>query len=181
MKDPEDNVTALLQDRSDSAREKLMKAVYGELRKIAAKAMRRERPGHTLQPTALVHEAYQKLVDQRVQWQSRAHFYGVAAQVMRRVLVDHARRRAAKRRGGGAEKIAIVEEATPPADVELIALDTALTELAGFDADQARLVELRYFGGLTAEEAAEAMGISRATLEREWALARAWLHKRLSE
>jgi len=181
-----EDVTGLLlrwSDGQEGARERLMRLVYGELKKIAARHLRGERADHTLQPTALVHEAYQKLIDQhRVRWQNRAHFYAVAARLMRRVLVDHARRRLAQRRGAGAEKVSLDDEdvagTLPEADV--IALDDALVELATFDADQARIVELRYFAGLTAEEAAEALGISRATLMREWAVARAWLHRRLS-
>jgi RNA polymerase sigma factor (TIGR02999 family) len=178
-----DDVTALLLKWSDGkARDRLISTVYGELRKIAARHLRRERPDHTLQPTALVHEAYEKLIDQRrVRWQNRAHFYGVAAQVMRRILVDHARRRAAQKRSGG-ERVTLdgAAGAETPADVEVIALDDALAELATFDPGQARIVELRYFAGLTADDAAEAMGVSRSTLQREWALARAWLHRRLS-
>jgi RNA polymerase sigma factor (TIGR02999 family) len=187
MAGPTSNVTGLLlrwNQGVEEAREQLIPLVYSELRKLAARSLRGERAGHTLQPTALVHEAYQKLIDQRsVEWQNRAHFYGVAAGLMRRILVDHARRRNARRRGGGAEKVPDVEDAAGavgPRDVDLVALDHALLELASFDPQQARIVELRYFGGLSLEETAEAAGISRATVHREWTLARAWLRQRLT-
>jgi RNA polymerase sigma factor (TIGR02999 family) len=148
--------------------------------------MRRERPGHTLQATALVHDAFLKLVDQtRVDWQDRAHFFAIASQAMRRILVDHARARAAAKRGAGAARVssdvtAIAGEERPLSPEDLLSLDDALRELAAIDADQARIVELRYFGGLTIDEAAEALGISPATLKREWSLARAWLRRRLT-
>ena len=182
-------VTRLLgeirQGRAGAAGE-VLPLVYGELRAIADRYMRRERAGHTLQATVLVHDAFLKLVDQtRVQWQDRAHFFAVASQAMRRILVDHARARRAGKRGAGAEHVPAAdtvvlahEPALSPED--LLALDTALTELAAFDAHQARIVELRYFGGLSIEETAEALGISPATVKREWAMARAWLHRRLT-
>jgi len=182
-------VTRLLGDlrrgRAEAAGE-VLPLVYGELRAIADRYMRRERAGHTLQATALVHDAFLKLVDQtRVQWQDRAHFFAVASQAMRRILVDHARARHAGKRGAGAAHVPVAdtvvlahEPALSPED--LLALDTALTELAAFDPHQARIVELRYFGGLSIEETAEALGISPATVKREWALARAWLHRRLT-
>jgi len=155
------------------------------LRRIAAGYLRRERDGHTLQPTALVNEAYMRLVDQRdVTWQNRAHFLGIAAQVMRRILVDHARARLTAKRGGGVAPITLAGAAHGGAqetdDVDLLALHDALERLAALDPEQARLVELRYFGGLTIEETAEALGVSPATVKREWALARAWLRRELS-
>jgi RNA polymerase sigma-70 factor (ECF subfamily) len=190
MDEPWDRpVTRLLADlragRSDAI-EQVLPLVYDELRSIAARHMRRERPGHTLQATALVHDAFLKLVDQtRVEWQDRAHFFAIASQAMRRILVDHARARAAGKRGAGAERVStddtvVLGNQHPLSPEELISLDTALEELAAVDAGQARIVELRYFGGLTIEEAAEAVGISPATLKREWSLARAWLRRRLT-
>ena len=169
-----------------SAGERLLPAVYAELRRQAARAMRRESSEHTLQATALVHEAYLRLVDQRrVVWRSRAHFFGVAAQVMRRILVDHARERRAAKRGGGLPPLALGDAdaaAAPAAEqgVDVLALHEALERLAALDPDQARLVELRYFGGLSIEETAEALGVSPATVKREWAIARAWLRRELS-
>lgn len=182
------DVTGLLlawRQGDSSAHERLLAAIYEELRRQAARAMRREGE-HTLQPTALVHEAWLRLVDQtRVEWRSRAHFLGTAAQMMRRVLVDHARGRHAAKRGGeqlqvslGAADHAVAGSADDSA-VELLALHEALERLAALDADQARLVELRYFGGLTIEETAEALDVSPATVKREWAVARAWLRREL--
>ena len=147
--------------------------------------MRRESAGHTLQATALVHEAYLRLVDQRrVVWRNRAQFFGVAAQLMRRILVDHARERRAAKRGGGMPQLALDEAAAaaPTADegMDVLALHDALERLAALDLEQARLVELRYFGGLSIEETAEALDVSPATVKREWALARAWLRRELS-
>jgi RNA polymerase sigma factor (TIGR02999 family) len=167
---------------SEAARDQLLPLLYRELRGIAARSMRSERPDHTLQPTALVHETWFKLIDQqRVQWRNRAHFFGVAAALMRRILVDHARKRGAQRRGGGADKLSL--EGVPgaePQGVDVLALDSALEELSRLDEKQARIVELRFFGGLSAEETAEAVGLSRATVYREWDLAKAWLHRRLT-
>lgn len=182
------DVTGLLlqwNQGKEEARERLIPLVYRELRKLANQSLKSERSEHTLQPTALVHEAYQKLVDQRrVRWRNRAHFFAVAAGLMRRILVDHARRHRAQRRGGDAQRLSISEDLVGAADsrpeVDLIALDDALLELATLDPGQARIVELRFFGGLSAEETAEAVGVSRATVQREWAMARAWLHGRLS-
>jgi RNA polymerase sigma factor (TIGR02999 family) len=168
-----------------AAAERLVPAVYAELRRQAARAMRREGES-TLQTTALVHEAYLRLVDQRrVVWKSRAHFFGIAAQLMRRILVDHARGRHAAKRGGGLQQLALDDaDAAVPASadegVEVIALHEALERLAALDPAQARLVELRYFGGLNIEETAEALGVSPATVKREWAIARAWLRRELS-
>jgi len=158
--------------------------VYGELRKLAAQRLRRERPDHTLQPTALVHEAYIRLVDQRrVHWQNRAHFYGTAAHVMRRILVDRARARKADKRGGAWERVTLVGDKTSNAanDVDVLVLNDALERLAALDAQQERIVELRYFGGLTLDETAAVIGISTATVKREWAIARAWLRAELAD
>ena len=160
----------------------LVPLVYDELRRLAEYHLRRERPDHTLQATALVHEAYLKLVDKPdARWQDRAHFFAVAAQAMRRVLVDHARARLGPKRAGGQAAITLTEarlEADePPLDV--LALDLALERLAARDAQQSRVVELRFFGGLTIEETAEVLGISPATVKREWAMARAWLRREL--
>ena len=162
----------------------LLPMVYGELRKLAAQRLRRERPDHTLQPTALVHEAYIRLVDQRrVHWQNRAHFYGAAAHVMRRILVDRARARKADKRGGAWERITLVGDKTSNAanDVDVLVLNDALERLAALDAQQERIVELRYFGGLTLDETAAVIGISTATVKREWAIARAWLRAELAD
>jgi len=166
------------------ALEDLLPLVYGELRRLAAQRLRWERPDHTLQPTALVHEAYIRLVDQRrVRWQNRAHFYGVAAQVMRRILVDRARKRGADKRGAGWQRVTLIGDKTPKGsrDVDVLALDDALQRLAALDPQQERIVELRYFGGLTLDETAEVIGISTATVKREWAIARAWLRAQLSD
>ncbi len=160
-------------------RARLMSIVYRDLRSLAARALKRERRDHTLQPTALVHEAYRKLVDQRaVHWQNRAHFYALAATLMRRILVDHARRRAALLKARDAGGV-LEPDAGRPRDVDVIAIDGALEELARFDQRQARIVELRFFAGLSVEETAEAVGLSRATVNREWTIARAWLRDRL--
>jgi RNA polymerase sigma factor (TIGR02999 family) len=180
------DVTSLLLDwsrgRAD-ALDKLMPVVYEELRLVAKAHLGRERREHTLQATDLVHEAYLKLVDQRhVDWKNRAHFFAVAARLMRRVLVDHARARLAQKRGGGAAHVTFDETlklGTPDADVTLLALDDALTELGTFDARQARTVELRYFAGLTVDEAAVALGVSGMTVKRDWTVAKAWLKLRL--
>lgn len=182
-----DDVTGLLlawAAGDPNAVDALLPIVYAELRRQAERAMRREAAGHTLQPTALVHEAYLRLVDQaRVPWQNRAQFFGIAARCMRRVLVDHARARGAAKRGGPGIRAALddanaaVEEPAPM----IVAVHEALERLAALDAEQARLVELRYFGGLTIEETAAVLGISPATVKREWAVARAWLRRELSE
>jgi RNA polymerase sigma factor (TIGR02999 family) len=167
----------------ERARDELVSAVYGELRRRAGAYLRHERPGHTLQPTALVHEVYLRLVDQKsVRWESRSQFFGLAAQLMRRVLVDHARARSAGKRGGGLMPVTFDEEvAGPGAGVDVAALDEALLALAALDARQGRVVELRYFGGLSIEETAEVIGISPATVKREWALAKSWLFRELSK
>src|SRR5688572_12347775 len=172
------------------ALDRLLPAVYAELRRQARLALRHESAGHTLQPTALVHEAYLRLVDQRqARWESRGHFFAVAAQAMRRILVDHARARRRAKRGGGAVVVALSDADAEAADgltgaaaagVDPIDLDDALTRLAAVDPAKARLVELRYFAGLSVPEAAEALGVSRATVGREWAVARAWLRRELA-
>ncbi len=168
-----------------SAGEALMAAVYDELHRQAARAMARETPEHTLQATALVSEAYLRLIDQRrVQWRNRAHFFGVAAQLMRRILVDHARTRQAAKRGGGVRQLTLGDgvsagEMPDESGVDVLALHHVLERLAAIDPNQARIVELRYFGGLTIEDTAEAMGVSPATIKREWAVARAWLRREL--
>ena len=180
----EPDLTALLRDASEgdqTALDRLMPLVYGELRKIAASYLRQERKDHTLQPTALVHEAYLRLTHQKdVAWQNRAHFYGIAAQMMRRILVDHARKRQAAKRDASAWKVATAEvdggaESAP----ELLALDRALEELEKIDPQQAKIVELRFFGGLTVEETAEVAGISPRTVKREWRTAKAWLRREI--
>jgi RNA polymerase sigma factor (TIGR02999 family) len=178
-------VTELLlrwRDGDKAARERLMQLVYRELRRRAAAYLRRERVGHTLQPTALVHEAYLRLVDQdRVVWQNRAHFLAIAASMMRRVLMDHGRRQKARKRGGAGTRVTLGEAISPvaPRGLDLLALDEALVELAALDEQQARIVELRALGGLSVEETAEVLGISPATVKRHWAFALAWLQHRL--
>jgi RNA polymerase sigma-70 factor (ECF subfamily) len=184
---PPGGVTALLQDVTagkQDAFDRLLPLVYDELRRVAARYLRRERPNHTLQPTALVHESYLRLVDQRaVHWQNRAHFFAIAAQAMRRILIDEARCHRRSKRGGGERHLSLgeVEPASQARSVDLLALDQALGRLAVRDARQARVVELRYFGGLTIEEAAEVIGISEATVRREWTMAKAWLRRELSD
>lgn len=161
----------------------LMPLVYGELRRLAAHYLRGERPGQTLQPTALVHEAYLRLLKDRPdRWQNRAHFSAIAAHAMRQILIDRARARDALKRGGGQPRVTFDESLpvqAPDGSIDLLALDAALERLAALDPQQARIVELRYFGGLTIEETAEAMGASPATIKRHWTLARAWLLKEL--
>jgi RNA polymerase sigma factor (TIGR02999 family) len=163
------------------AMERLLPVVYDQMRRLAAAYLRNERPGHTLQPTALAHEAFLRIVVQKdVAWQSRAHFLGVAAQAMRRILVDHARRRKALRRGGGRTILSLEESGADSHQVPFDDLDRALLDLARLSERQARVVELRYFGGLTIEETAEVMGTSPMTVKRDWTLARAWLFRELS-
>jgi RNA polymerase sigma factor (TIGR02999 family) len=165
------------------ARDELVPVVYRELRRRAGAYLRRERPDHTLQPTALVHEAYVRLMGQeRVAWQNRAHFFAMAAQMMRRVLIDHARERQAAKRPGAAVKVVLDDRvgATQPRDCELMALDQALVELARIDPRQGQIMELRYFGGLSEQEVAAVLSISRATVTREWHTARAWLYRRMT-
>jgi RNA polymerase sigma factor (TIGR02999 family) len=184
---PSANVTQLLAAWGAGDREALdalLPAVYTELRRQAQRALQREAAGHTLQPTALVHEAYLRLVDQRpARFESRSQFFGVAARCMRQVLVDAARTRQAAKRGGGAHAVTLSDVgaagAAPERDVDVIALDEALERLAALDPDQARLVELRYFAGLTLDETAAALGVSPATVSREWSVARRWLRREL--
>ena len=180
------DVSALLQawGRGDlRARDQLTPLVYSELRRRAAAYLRHERPNHTLQPTALVHEAYVRLIDQhRVAWQNRAQFFGIAAQMMRRILVDHARAHQAAKRPRGEWRVAVDEHhavASGP-DCEVLLLDQALTELAAFDPRQAQIVEMRYFGGLSEQDVAEVLDVSRSTVTREWQSARAWLYRRIT-
>ncbi len=180
------DVTALLGDWSRGNRtalNQLLPLVYAELRRVAARQLRSERPDHTLQPTALVHEAYMRLVDQRqVDWQNRAHFFGVAAQVMRRILVDHARRHGANKRGQGVRCVSLEEaqDVAAPNEIPVLALDHALDRLAKVDAELTRIVELRAFGGLTIEEAAHVLGVSPSTAKRDWRTAKAWLSRELA-
>jgi RNA polymerase sigma factor (TIGR02999 family) len=166
---------------------RLMPLVYDELRRIAAAYLRRERPGQTLQATALVNEAYIRLIGERGQnWQNRTHFLAIAALSMRQILVQRARRRKAAKRGGDPERITLNEQLVPatgggPGDVDVLALDAALDRLAALDERQAKVVEMRYFGGLTVEETADALGISPATVKRHWTVARAWLRRELAQ
>jgi RNA polymerase sigma-70 factor, ECF subfamily len=165
------------------ARERLMPLVYEELRRRAAAYLRRERKDHTLQPTALVHEAYLRLVGQhRVVWQNRAHFFGIAAQMMRRILVDHAKRQRRGKRFGGAVRVPLDDRvgAARPPECDLLLLDVALDELAAIDSRQGQIVELRYFGGLSESEVAEVLTISRSTVTREWLIAKGWLYRRVT-
>lgn len=165
-----------------AALDELMPMVYNELRRLAGRYLRRERSDHTLQPTALVHEAYLRLVEQRgVRWQNRAHFFGVAAQMMRRILVDHARARRRTKRGGSWQKLSLedVIGLSQERRVDLIALDDALTSLAEIDPRKSRVVEIRYFGGLSVEETAEVLGVSTKTVMRDWNMAKAWIYHEL--
>jgi RNA polymerase sigma factor (TIGR02999 family) len=181
-----DRITLLLAKWSKGDRaafEELAPAVYHELHKIAQSYLRRERAGHTLQPTALVNEAYLKLVNQQgVDWQSRTHFFGIAAQAMRRILVDYARGHLREKRGGGVQAIPLDDaiDVTGGRAAELVALDDALDALARLDPQQGRVVELRFFAGLSIEETAAVLGVSRATVDRAWAVARAWLARELT-
>jgi RNA polymerase sigma-70 factor, ECF subfamily len=160
---------------------KLVPLVYDEMRRLANRYMRRERTNHTLEATALVHEAYLKLVEQRSDWRSRAHFFAVAAQVMRHILIDHARGHIRSKRGGPKEAVALDEALvfSEEKSAELLAVDEALQRLAKLDPRQSKIVEMRFFGGLTVEETAEALGISPITVKRDWSLARAWLYGEL--
>jgi RNA polymerase sigma factor (TIGR02999 family) len=166
------------------AREALMPLVYNELRKLAASHLRHERNDHTLQPTALVHEVYLRLAEQKnVQWQDKSHFFGVTAQLMRRILVDHARSHRADKRGGGLPKVSLNEAIAMSRErpAQLLALDESLTQLASTDPQQGRIVELRVFAGLTIEQTAEVLGISPVTVKRDWSLAKAWLLRELDK
>jgi len=164
------------------AREELIPLVYQELRSLASAYLRRERPDHTLQPTALVHEAYIRLVDQRnVTWENRHHFFGAAAQLMRRILMDHARSHLAEKRGSGVAKVALTEAVVMSQEqpAQMLLLNDCLTRLAALDPQQGQIVELRVFGGLTVEEITAIMGISSSTVKRDWALAKAWLSREI--
>ena len=177
------NVTQLLADWGSGDRqalEELMPLVYQELHRLADYYLRRERQGHTLQAPALINEAYLKIIDQHsVNWQNRAHFFGVAAQMMRRILVDHARAHEAEKRGGEFQKLSLDENLDASGgerDVNLVALDDALNRLAEMDPQKSKIVELRFFGGLSVEETAEVMGVSAPTVKRQWRMAKAWLY-----
>ena len=184
--DESESVTASLLALSAGDRpaaERILPLVYDELRQLAAHYLRRERrPDHTLQPTALVHEAYLRLIDQsRVDWKNRAHFCAMASEMMRRILVDHARRHYAQKRGGAETRIALDDAVSFPRDagVDVVAVDEALFDLARLDPQQSRIVELRFFGGLTLDETAEVLNVSRSTVQREWNMAKAWLYNQL--
>ena len=167
----------------ESARDELLPLVYQELHRLAHQYMSRERPGHVLQTSALVNEAFLRLVDQRdVQWQNRAHFVGLAGQMMRRILVDYARNRGYAKRGGGALQVSLEEQliVSDERSAEVVALDDALQSLAAFDERKSRLVELRFFGGLSIEETAEVLGVSPGTVMRDWTLAKAWLQREIT-
>ena len=185
--DTSSDLTQLLLAWGEGDREaldELTPLVYRELKKLAGSYLRRERAGHTLQPTALAHEAFIKLIDQRnVRWRNRAHFFGIAAQAMRRILVDHARARLAGKRGSGGAVVSldeVIDVSDSRAD-QLLALDEALKRLAQLDPNRGRVIELRYFGGLTLEDTAEVLGVSRATVIREWRMAKAWLYGELKK
>jgi RNA polymerase sigma factor (TIGR02999 family) len=176
-------VTLLLkqwQEGNEGALEALMPLVYNELKRVAGSYLRRERPDHTLQSAALVNEAYLRLIDQtQIQWQNKAHFFGIAAQMMRRILVDHARRHKASKRGAGVPTLALDEAVVQAQNqsIDLLGLDEALEALGEVDPQQSRIVELRFFGGLSIEDTANVLGISPATVKRDWAAARAWLYR----
>ncbi len=183
-KEPPSQVTELLnawQEGRQGAVDELMPLVYQELRKLARSYLRNERPDHTLQATALVNEAYLRLMGQKnVQWENRKHFFGIASQLMRRILVDHARKRAADKRGGAEPLVLFDEDKVAPSEQpDLVELDAALDALAKIDPDQAKLVELRYFTGLTIDETAKVLELSPATVKREWIVAKAWLRREL--
>ena len=167
-----------------AARDQLMPLVYAELHRLAHRHIRKERPGHTLQTSALVNEAFVRLVDQRqVHWQSRAHFFGIAAQMMRRILVDYARKRRFAKRGGNQQQVSLNEEliVSKQRSAEVVLLDDALTQLAEVDERKSKVVELKFFGGLSIEETAEALGVSPGTVMRDWTLAKAWLRRAMSK
>jgi len=170
--------------RGEEATQQLAALLYPELRRIAGRLMQRERPGHTLQPTAVVHEAFMRLVDERtIEWQDRAHFLGIAARVMRRILIDHARRRGAAKRGGEVDQVTLNEGVVAAAEsaVGLLALDDVLTRFAEVDDRGAQVAELRIFGGLTVRETAEELGVSPRTVNGDWAVARLWLARELAQ
>jgi len=180
------NVTAMLRDWSGGdkqAQEELFQAVYAELHRQAARYLRYERPGLTLQTTDLIHEAYLRLIDQdRVEWKNRLHFFGIAAQLMRRILVDHARQQHAAKRGGSNIRSPLEDAmiASAGTDLNVVALDEALSRLATIDPQQTRVVELRFFSGMSVEETAEVLGVSERTVKRDWHVAKAWLRRELN-
>jgi len=183
---PPKDVTRLLVDWGNgdqAALDELIPLVYDELRRMAGRYMRRESKGHTLQTSALVNEAYLRLVNQKsVQWQNRAHFFGVAAHLMRRILVDHARSRSRAKRGGGAQMVSLADQAVISKEVaDVIALDDALKNLAEMDPRKSQIVEMKFFGGLTTEEVAEVLKVTSRTVEREWRKAKAWLNRAISK
>lgn len=187
MSTPDPNVTLLLRAAatgSDRDRERLMAAVYDDLHRLASSHLRGERANHTLQPTALVHEAYLRLIAQHsTDWNDRLHFFSIASTIIRRILIDHARERRALKRGGAAGRVPLEahEPAAPESDIDLLALDEALKDLSQLDARQARIVELRFFGGCTIDEIAELLGVGKRTVDRDWMAAKAWLYCRLSD
>jgi len=188
MEENSQQITQLLNQWSNGEAkvlDDLMPLVYVELRRQASGYLRRERVNHTLQPTALINEAYLKLIDQRdVKWQNRAHFFAIAAQAMRRILVDHARERMREKRGGAAENLPIDEALTIVSQekaVDLVALDEALNKLVTFDERQAKVVELRYFSGLSIDETAAVLNVSNVTIRRDWNMAKAWLHQEITK
>jgi RNA polymerase sigma factor (TIGR02999 family) len=184
---PGESVTSLLSQWAAgdaAALEALIPLIYEDLHRIAARHLRQERPGHTLQSTALINEVWLRLIDQQnISWQNRAHFFGVSAEIMRRILVDHARRKQAGKRGGGVATIALDENVdwSDERDVSLVALDDALVALALQDPQQSKVVELRFFAGLSVEETAEVLGVSPTTIKREWRMARAWLLREMAK
>ena len=186
MRQTPPNITQLLvawNGGDKAALDQLIPIVYEELRRQASNYLRRERPGHTLQTTALIHEAYVRLVDQKnVHWQNRAQFFGIAAQLMRRILVDHARTKHRAKRGGSAVRVSLTDTTavTKDANLDLIEIDEALNRLAKIDEQQAQIVEMRFFSGLSVEETAAALNISPATVKRDWRVAKAWLHRSLA-
>lgn len=171
-------------DGNEAALDRLMPLVYDELRQQASRFISRERSGHTLQTTALIHEAYIKLIDQtQVEWQNRSHFFAIASQAMRRILVDHARTRHREKRGGSAENLPLdyaARVSSPEKSLDLLALDEALSRLAAFDKRQVKVVELRYFSGLSIDETAEILGVSNATVRNDWNMAKAWLKREIA-
>lgn len=187
MSDSKQDNTQLLRsvvEREQPATDELIEMLYDDFRSIAAAQLSREPSGHTLNPTALVHEAFLRLIDQnRVDWQGRTHFLAIGAQAMRRVLVDHARSKGRAKRGGGWRRLAVPSElvVSPDNEHDVLAVDDALTELSKLDPRQALIVELRFFGGMTAEEVAHYLGVSKPTVDRQWRVARAWLRKQFSE
>ena len=182
-----ENITQLLNQWSDGderALDRLTPLVYEELRQQAARYLRRERPGHTMQTTALINEAYLRLIDAKeVRWQGRAHFFAIAANLMRRILVDHARQRNAAKRGGSPVHVTLdrIVATAKQSNIDVLAIDEALTKLAAIDRQQAQIVELRFFSGLSVEETAAALGISPRTVKRDWSVARAWLRREIGE